>query len=440
MLPGLARALAEAPDPRAALIGFDRLIEHLPSAINVFRLLEARPGLTAMLAAILAHAPTLAEELGRRPNLLDGLIDATALDPVGDVEALSAEMATIEPNADYQTRLEHARHVVGEKRFALGTQIVAGAADPLDVAAGYARVAEAAIVVLAEAAVREFAEAHGRVPGSELLVLALGRMGGAAMTHASDLDLIYLFTGDFRAESDGAKPLGATLYYNRLAQRVTAALSVPTAVGPLYPVDTRLRPSGAQGPLVVSLDSFDRYQREDAWTWEHMALTRARPVFGSPGGRAAAQGVIDAALRRDTGRDIAADAKQMRAEMGAHKPPAGPLDAKLLPGALVDLEFAVHVAQLVHRTGFDPHLGRAIDLLVGEGLLPAAIRPAHDLLTRLLVTLRLVAPDAQPPSPSAQALIARALDLADWDAVVAAFDETRQEVLAIGMGDEHGTG
>ncbi len=440
VMPSLARALVEAPDPRAALIGFDRLIERLPSAINVFRLLEARPGLTVMLVAILAHAPTLAEELGRRPTLLDGLIDSTALDPVGDVAALAADMRTTERGADYQHQLEHVRRVVGEKRFALGAQIVAGAADPLDVAAGYARVAEAAIVVLADAAVGEFAAVHGRVPGSELLILAFGRMGGAAMTHASDLDLIYLFTGDFRSESDGAKPLGATLYYNRLAQRVTAALSVPTAAGPLYPVDTRLRPSGAQGPLVVTLDSFDRYQREDAWTWEHMALTRARPVFGSPEACAAAQAVIDAALRRDTGRDIAADARQMRAEMAAHKPPAGPLDAKLLPGALVDLEFAVHVAQLVHRTGFDPHLGRAIDVLIVEGLLPSGARAAHDLLTRLLVTLRLVAPDAQPPSESAKGLIARALDLADWDSVVASFESTRHDVLAIDKGDNHATG
>ncbi len=159
-----------------------------------------------------------------------------------------------------------------------------GSGDPLDVSAGYARVAEAAIVTLAEATVAEFTLKHGVVPDSELVILALGRMGGGALTHASDLDLVYLFTGDYMAESDGEKPLGAVLYYNRLAQRVSGALSAPTASGPLYDIDTRLRPSGTQGPLVVSLDGFARYQREDAWTWEHMALTRARPVFGSEKG------------------------------------------------------------------------------------------------------------------------------------------------------------
>jgi glutamate-ammonia-ligase adenylyltransferase len=281
------------------------------------------------------------------------------------------------------------------------------------------------VETLATAALEEFARAHGRVPDSELVILALGRFGGGAMTHASDLDLVYLFTGDFHAESDGVKPLGATLYYTRAASRVTAALSVATAAGPLYPVDTRLRPSGTQGPLVVSVASFARYQREEAWTWERMALTRARVVFGSSGARREVAAVIEDALRADRGRDIAADARTMRAEMAAHKPAAGPLDAKLLPGGLVDLEFAIHTRQLVHRTGFDPDLGRAIDALIGAGLLPPAVRQAHDLLTRLLVTARLVAPDLREPPEPTGALIARALGEPAW---LAAFAAARHEV------------
>jgi [glutamine synthetase] adenylyltransferase / [glutamine synthetase]-adenylyl-L-tyrosine phosphorylase len=428
VLPTLVPALAAAPDPERAFARLDAMLERLPSAINIFRLLEARPGLATLLTQILTHAAPLAEELARRPALLDGLIDASAFEPVGEVSTLVTSM-TGEADADYGQRLDHVRRVVGERRFALGAQIVAGVADPLDVASGYARVAEAAIETLAAAAVEEFARAHGRVPDSELVVLALGRMGGAALTHASDLDLIYLFTGDFAAESDGAKPLGATLYYNRLASRVTAALSVPTAAGPLYPVDTRLRPSGAQGPLAVSLDSFARYQREEAWTWEHMALTRARPVFGSSAARAAVQDVTDRVLAGERPqRDIVVDAKRMRADMAAHKPPQGPLDAKLLPGGLVDLEFATHVVQLVHSRGFAPRLGEAIDALIGAGLAPPALRPAHDLLTRLLVTLRLVAPDAQVPDRSTATLVARALGLGDWDTVVATLAATREEV------------
>lgn len=429
VLPGLIAAFAEAPDTVHAITRFDAMLSRLPSAINFFRLLEAQPALARLLGAILALAPTLAEQLGRRAELLDGLIDASALLPVGDIETLAAGMRGWEAGADYQWQLEHVRRFVNEKRFALGVQIVAGASDPLEVSVGYARVAEAAIGVLAAATVEEFARAHGAVPGSELVILALGRMGGQALTHASDLDLVYLFTGDYAAESDGPKPLGAVMYYNRLGQRVSGALSVPTASGPLYEVDTRLRPSGAQGPLVVSLDAFAKYQREDAWTWEHMALTRARPVFGSAEARAQVAEIIDAVLHgARPARDVPAEAAKMRADMAAHKPPQGPLDAKLLDGGLVDLEFAVHVTQLVHRTGFEPHLGRAIDALAGQGLLPGAMRPAHDFLSRLLVIMRLVAPDAQPPGAATQALIARALGLDAWDEVVAELDRTRQEV------------
>lgn len=429
LLPGLIAAFAQAPDSTHAITRFDAMLSRLPSAINFFRLLEAQPGLRQLLSSILCHAPTLAEQLGRRAELLDGLIDASALDPVAEVPALIDEMAARERGADYQWQLEHVRRLVNEKRFALGAQIVAGASDPLEVSAGYARIAEAAIEVLAAATVEEFARTHGRVPDSELVILALGRMGGQALTHASDLDLVYLFTGDYSAESDGARPLGAVVYYNRLAQRVTAALSVATAAGPLYEVDTRLRPSGAQGPLVVSLDGFERYQHADAWTWEHMALTRARPVFGSAGARGAVQAIVDDVLNgARPERDILADAVKMREEMAAHKPPVGPLDAKLLPGGLVDLEFAVHVLQLRHRTAFAPQLRKAIGMLVGEGLLSETMLGAYDLLSRLLVTLRLVAPDAQPPGETTQALIARAVGLGSWEEVVASLERTRQEV------------
>ncbi|MEN2748493.1 bifunctional [glutamine synthetase] adenylyltransferase/[glutamine synthetase]-adenylyl-L-tyrosine phosphorylase [Sphingomonas sp. T9W2] len=440
-LPGLIAGLATASDPQAALLRLDAMLARLPSAINLFRLLEAQPALARLLSTILCHAPTLAEALARRATLLDGLIDARALEPVGTVAELATEMAARKAEG-YERLLDHVRDVVNEKRFMLGVQVVAGTGDPLAVADGYARVAEAAVQVLAAATVAEFAERHGRVPDSELIVLALGRLGGGALTHASDLDLVYCFTGDFSAESDGAKPLGAVLYYNRLAQRLTAALSVQTASGPLYDVDTRLRPSGAQGPLVVSLAGFERYQREDAWTWEHMALARARPIVGSSAGRAAAAAIIARVLAGDRpDRDVAAEAVAMRTDMARHKPPAGPLDAKLAPGGLVDLEFAVHVTQLQSGQGLSPRLGDAIDALVAAGRLPRGLHDAHDFLTRLIVAMRLVAPDAQVPPETTRPILAAALGCADWDAVLVRLDAARQVVgdtwqeIANGVGD-----
>jgi glutamate-ammonia-ligase adenylyltransferase len=428
VLPHLVTALGRAPDPLMALNRFDDVVSRLPSAINLFRLLEARPQLARLVGDVLSLAPTLADMLGRRPDLIDGLIDASALDAPPDVATLAGRFAG-SGDEDYQAMLDRVRREVNELRFAEGVQIVSAARDPLEVAGGYARIAEGALEALARATIAEFERTHGRVPDGELLVLALGRFGGAALTHASDLDLVYLFTGDHLAESDGPKPLGATLYFNRLAQRITAALSVPTAAGPLYEVDTRLRPSGNQGLLAVSLDSFARYQREGAWTWEHMALARARPVFGSEAGKAALEAIIAGTLTAE--RDmptLLADAVKMRGDIARHKPPVGPLDVKLMDGGLIDLEFVVHVTQLRCRTGFDPRLPEAIGQLVAAGLLPAELMRAHDLLTRLLVTLRLISPDAQEPSPAAREALVRACNVKDWPALLAALEEARQSV------------
>jgi len=204
---------------------------------------------------------------------------------------------------------------------------------------------------------------------------------------------------------------------------------VPTASGPLYQVDTRLRPFGAQGLLAASLDSFARYQQENAWTWEHLALTRARPVFGSEGARSATQDIIRAIL--DAGRDAGAlirDAVKMRQDIARHKPAAGPLDVKLADGGLVDLEFIVQVTQLLHRSAFDPDLGRAVRLLIGDGHLPAELAPAHDLMTRYLVVSRLVCPAATEPPEAARPLVAARCGARDWDELLAKLHTARQSV------------
>ncbi|MEQ1510720.1 MAG: glutamine-synthetase adenylyltransferase, partial [Sphingopyxis sp.] len=251
-----------------------------------------------------------------------------------------------------------------------------------------------------------------------------------ALTHASDLDLILLFTGDLMAQSDGPRPLGASTYFNRLGQRVVAALSVPTAAGRLYEVDTRLRPQGTQGPLVSSLDAFARYQREEAWTWEHMALTRARPVFGSSGARAHLQAIIDDVLAgpRDTTK-LLADIVAMRGQMASHKPPKGPLDVKLCDGGLVDAEFAIHTMQLLHNTAFDACLDGALSRLVKAGHAPAAVIGAQQLLARMLVTLRLMAPDGQTPQlEETRSRIAHACmpgSEPDWADLLSAYTDAR---------------
>lgn len=438
VLPPLLAGLGAAPDPAGAFARFDRMLGGLSTAIDLFRLIEARPALGALVANLLAIAPALADRLARRPALLDGLIDASAFDPPPDVATLAAEFGGGDVEEDYQGFLDRVRTRVNERRFALGAQIVAGV-DPIAAAEGYARVAEAAIGTLAARTVREFEATHGRITGGELLVLGLGRLGGGALTNASDLDLVYLFTGDHLAESDGSRPLGATVYFNRLAQRVTAALSVATSAGPLYDVDTRLRPSGAQGLLAVSLDSFERYQRESAWTWEHMALTRARPVFGSEAGRAALDRILGDVLARPRDPDrVLADARTMRADVARHKPSAGTWDVKLAPGGLIDAEFTVHVLQLRCRRGLTPRLQDAVATLEAAGLLADGVADAHALLARLLVLLRLISPDSGEPPTAAQGLIARSCRAGDWAALLSARDAAYALVAAEWARVSHG--
>ncbi len=432
LTPALLRAFSESDDPMRALTRWESLLERAPSAVTLFRLLNARPNLLARLVAALTLAPTLSDELARRPELLDILIERDALELPGSVVQIADRIVQSAARDDYEALLDAIRLVTGELRFALGIQLIQGLADPLDIGAALARIAEAAVQLAVDGANTEFARAHGTIAGSELLVLGLGRLGGGALTHASDLDVVYLFTGDFAAQSDGPRPLSATHYYNRLASRVTAALSVPTAQGALYEVDTRLRPQGAQGPLAVSCAAFEKYQKDTAWTWEHMALARARVLAGSDDGRAALDAIMQNVLLRprDPAR-LRGEVTDMRAQMAQHKVPAGPLDIKRRRGGLVDCEFIVHFLQLCGVTGagallakdyaaaYSPDLGTAIPALIEAGLLPATFRPDYDLLTRTLVALRLLVPGTGEPPVSAAAALARSCRVSDYATLLA---------------------
>lgn len=444
LAPALLEAIARSDDPMRAITRWERIIESVPSAITTFRLLAARPDLIERLVAALTLAPVLSDELARKPELLDTLIDRHALDLPGDVPAIMARMQGAAVREDYEALLDAIRIVTGEIRFALGIQLIEGLADPLNIARALSRTAEAALRLATDATVEEFAAKHGRIGGSELLILGLGRLGGGALTHASDLDIVYLFTGDFAAMSDGPRPLGGTIYYNRLASRVSAALSVPTAQGALYEVDTRLRPQGNQGPLAVSCEAFGKYQREAAWTWEHMALARARVLHGSPHARAELEAVLADVLHAPRDRTALREAVLgMRAEMAKHKPQSGPVDAKLARGGLVDIEFLVHYLQLRGETAdgralaqaapqaLSPDLETALGGLVAAGLVPADLAEPHALMSRMLVAGRLLAPDGREPSPSGARALARACGFDSYAALLAAFAAARVRVAEV---------
>lgn len=432
MLPALLREIASGPDPDRALNRLSDIVERLSSGINLYRLLEARPQLARHLALILAHAPPLGDMLARRPDLLDGLIDESSFALPSEPVAMADRLEEAMRGEPYDRALDRARRLIAERRFSLGVQLIAAHADPLDLAMGYSNVAEGTVVALTDLASAEFAKTHGRVDGGELMILALGRLGGRALTHASDLDIIYLYDAPTGAKSDGPKPLSATDYYNRLANRVTAALSVSTAAGPLYDVDTRLRPQGSEGMLAVSLQGFLEYQRNEAWTWEHMALCRARPIYGAPERRGQLREAICSILEepRDAEK-TREDAAKMRDDMARHKQPSGPLDIKLGPGGLVDLEFAVHTLQLTSGKGLDPRLEFAIAGLAEHGLIDPSYDPDLRLLSRMLVVMRLVAPGSNEPPEKSRGLVANLCGQDSWDALLAAHDAARQRIAAL---------
>jgi glutamate-ammonia-ligase adenylyltransferase len=426
VLPRLMAQIERLPDPDSALAELDEIICRLPHDIQLFSALEARPSLMESLVGLLGHAPALSRYLIAQPDLLGRLIDSSAYAPLPAVTDMEAELALAMAGADLSAGAVRLAHVANGYRFGLSLQVLEGTADPILLAGGNAQLAETALRVMADSVIARFEDVHGRIAGSELVVLGLGRFGGGALTHRSDLDLIYLFTGDHRAQSDGRKPLDANEYFSRIAQQVTRAMTTATTLGPLYAIDTRLRPWGAKGLLACSTACFNDYHAQEAWTWEHMALTRARPIYGSDAAREEVRQIVDARLRQPRDRAaLLSDAVKMRGDISRHKPAHGPYDVKLIEGGLVDLEFTVHVNQLQHHVGLHPQLRAAVRALTMMGLLDPAVLGAHDLLSRMLVTLQLLSPHAQEPAQETRPIIASACGYANWDGLVAAYAEAR---------------
>ncbi len=409
LLPDLLRVLATASDPDHAGSRLDSFLADLPAGVQFFALLRANPKLLPLLGRLLGVAPVLADALARRPALFDALLATDSFAPLPGLAALATDLAaTMRGGDSFEETLDRVRLWTADKRFQLGAQLIEGR-DPLGVGADLSDVADAGVAALAAAVTADLARAHGTVPGGRLVVLALGRFGGRALTHASDLDLVYLFTGDHDALSDGVKPIGATVWFQRAAARLTAALSVPTAAGALYEVDTRLRPSGAKGLLAVSVSSFARYQAAEAETWEHMALCRARVVACAPDDRVAVEEIIASIL--GYARDPVAlrhDVLAMRRDMAAAKPGGGVWDVKLARGGLVDIEFIVHFLQLREGIAVTPDLGAALVALAAGGHVPPALVAAQAMLTRVLAVLRLIGPLPRRVAAPVAALLAQA--------------------------------
>ncbi|MGE3931989.1 MAG: bifunctional [glutamine synthetase] adenylyltransferase/[glutamine synthetase]-adenylyl-L-tyrosine phosphorylase [Rhodospirillaceae bacterium] len=351
LMPSLLAALGRTADPDAALRKFDEFLAGLPAGVQLFSLLHSRPGLLDLLAAIMGSTPRLAEWLSRYPALLDAILGAGGLDPDSDPASLDAEVATVlEQARDFQDVLDGLRRWNSERIFRIGVRMIEGSIDPETAGTALAGTADAVLRAVLPAVERDFARQHGRIPGAGIAIIAFGKLGGREMMVGSDLDLVFVYdAGDAAEASDGARPLTPGHYYSRLSHRLIGAITAPTAEGKLYEVDMRLRPSGNAGPIASALAAFAQYHQEAAWTWEHMALTRARVVAGPPGLARRIDSAVRAALAAPRDADkLVRDVADMRARMARELKPKSLWDVKHLRGGLVDVEFIAQYLQLRH--------------------------------------------------------------------------------------------
>lgn len=443
--PLLIDALAKTADPDLAFLGFDRFLSELPSSVQLFSLLKQNQGLIELIAAIMGTAPRLARILSKRRRVLDAVLAPGFFGSVPSENDLRVIVAAeLKGAGDFQEALDRARLIGHEQAFLIGVRVLTGTISAAQAGDSYALLAESLIRAMQSAAEREMERTYGRVPGGAVSVVAMGKLGGREMTAASDLDLIVIY--DFGAQgelSDGLKPLPAIQYYTRLTQRLISALASQTAEGNLYDVDMRLRPSGQKGPVATQLSSFIEYQRREAWTWEHLALTRARVITGPPALREAVEQAIRHVLTlpRDRTR-IAADVRDMRARIEKEKGTTDIWDLKQVRGGLVDLEFIAQYLQLLnaehHPDLLSTNTVAALANLNRKGLLPPAaadaLLPAARLFHNVTQVLRLCldGPFVPEKAPDGlKALLARAGEAPDFARLEADLAARQLEVLAL---------
>jgi glutamate-ammonia-ligase adenylyltransferase len=442
LVPVIIDQFAHAEDPDGALAAFDRFLAGLRPGGRLLSLLRQNPELVRFVALLLSVAPRLADILAQHPHVIDPLIDPTFFGALPDARRLEEELArALGETRGYEDMLDAIRLFGQEHMFLVGARILSGSLSAEQAGGVFAGLADVLVRALHARVEADFAANHGHVRGQTTAIVALGRLGAREMTASSDLDLIVIYDFDERRpESDGKRPLYGAQYFARLTQRLISALTARTNYGLLYEVDMRLRPSGRSGPLATRVDGFVSYQEREAWTWEHMALTRARAISGPPKFVERVEAAVHDVLCRE--RDaavIAADVVEMRAAIAKEKGDADPWDLKYAAGGLVDIEFIAQYLQLVHAATIpdilDTSTVRALEKATrAEVLKPedvAVLRPAVLLFHDLTQILRLCLPGAFDPktaNPGVLALLARAADLPDFPALAAHVVETQRLV------------
>jgi glutamate-ammonia-ligase adenylyltransferase len=444
-VPALIDGLANAEEPDHAVTAFDRLLQALQRGGRLISLLSQNRDLVALVALILGAAPRLGDMLARQPQIMDGLIDPRFFGAMPDQRELSARLAaTLADAHSYEEFLDRLRLFGQESLFLIGTRILSGTVSAQQASVAFADVAEGIVHTVHGLVTDRFADQHGRIKGQETAILAMGRLGSREMTASSDLDLILLYDFDpEEPESDGARPLQGAHYFARFTQRLISAFTTRTNYGVLYEVDMRLRPSGRAGPVASHIRSFAEYQDREAWTWEHMALTRARVISASPQFRSKIETIIRSVLTRP--RDapsVGTDVAEMRRAIALEKGEDDIWDLKYAKGGMVDIDFIAQYLQLIHAADkpgiLDVSTLHVLDNAARLGVLPQSaaevLRSAARLYHDLTQILRLCVSERFKPETAGEDLLrvlARAGDAPDFSSLQARVKETQSEVRRV---------
>jgi [glutamine synthetase] adenylyltransferase / [glutamine synthetase]-adenylyl-L-tyrosine phosphorylase len=399
LMPSLLQGLARTGDADHAFIAFDKFLSGLPAGVQLFSMLKANPHLLDLLCRTMGTAPRLAQSLSRMPRTLEAVLDPNFFGPLPTLAELRELLASqIQGLSSIEDVMNQVRVFAREQMFRVGVRILSETVKAEEAGQGHSNIADVAIESLHTWITAEMQTLHGPIAGGESAVLALGKWGGREMTATSDLDLmiIYRFADD--SVSLGPKPLSGSQYFARLTQKLVTAITSPTAEGVLFDVDMRLRPSGSKGPVAVSISSFESYQQGEAWTWERMALTRARVVSAPPTMEQRVQEACRNALtaERDASTTLV-DICQMRRLMLKEQGPTGVWDLKRKRGGLVEIEFIAQALELVNCHAkpnvLKTNTRDALDALWQSGVLttPQAtvLRDAWVLYSQLMQILRL---------------------------------------------------
>jgi glutamate-ammonia-ligase adenylyltransferase len=426
LMPKLLRAFSESGEPDAAFNRFDDFLRALPAGVQVFSVLQAHPALLGAIADAFGLAPRISAVLARRPALIDSLLESRFAEPLSADRpgARRESLARRVEGGAFEDALNETRRYQREEALRIGLHVLQGRATAAMAGEAYSDLAEACVQILADAALKETERLFGPRPGA-FAVVALGKFGGRELSESSDLDIMLVYD----APESAAGALAAPEYYTRLTQRLISALSAQTEEGALYEIDMALRPSGSKGPPAVRLSSFERYYREEAWTWELLALTRLRAVAGDPAlcARVAAAARAVLVLPRDA-RKTRDDAAAMRALMDKERPGQGLWDLKLQKGGLVDIEFIAQTEMIVNAARrpeiLHANTGQALAALAGAGVLAQDdadnLAAAWTLYSDLTQILRICVEGAFTPeagSARLHELLARAAGAADFAAL-----------------------